>query len=684
MKRVNPLAWPLLMTVLLASACAQPNNIPVNESPNAERTGGSKGQSESDKADAPTAAGGASGEGDSGPEPTVVSDCQPGAHKCGTACVSNNDPANCGKACVPCPAPSGGTATCDGTKCGVECPAGKKPCLDACIDLAAACDGTCPDGKNACNGICVDAASVAACGSACVTCPTSPNGKTTCDGDKCLLACDAGFHACGGGCAKDTDIATCGAGCTPCPVPTGGTATCDGTKCGAECPGGMTLCKGACIPQGKACDGACPAGTHNCSNNCVSDKDVANCGPTSCMPCKVPAGGSATCNGSTCDITCRSGYHRCGDECKDNKSVTSCGTKCDAPCPTASGASATCDGTSCGLKCNGGLYMCNGVCQQCCNDNQCGSGKACANGTCVTACKAGVACTNGIGACRAGKTFCASATSQAECRDSGADDSRNTCGSGNICSGGACVATCRQGTCPNKPCHRLTSVCKSQVGQPTCDDQEDPSNTAGCASGVCNGGSCAPPCTKGSCPAARACHKQVSVCGPGELQPHCEEQPDPGNSSGCESNRCNGATCAAACSAGSLQCTPSDECHTSTSTCDQGASAPHCVVKMVANNVPCGSGGKSCQSGSCKCGPNSVEIGGQCQQCGAANQPCCAGDKCTGQSTTCWVDLAHDIGDPKSCLTCGGLNQPCCISFGCNPPAACSKIGAGPGYCLAQ
>lgn len=608
-----------LFSLVLWTSCISLRNEPVSDAattdPTRINTGGAGGISDPSNPDAPSGLNGGSNEsgaGGAGTGPATDPGCPSGMHKCDGTCVSSSEPSHCGNACVACPAPNGGAATCDGTKCGVECPAGKKPCLDSCIDEAASCDGKCPGGKNPCNGICVDASSISACGTACVTCPTSSDGKTTCDGDKCLLACNPGFHACGAGCSKDTDVATCGAGCTPCPVPMGGTATCDGMKCGAQCPSGTALCNGSCIPADKACGGTCPSGTHNCSGNCVSNKDVANCG-TSCMPCTPPANGTASCNGTTCDFTCRSGYHRCGDKCEDNNSVNSCGSKCDSACPTASGATATCDGTSCAIKCNANLFMCNDSCQQCCNDGQCGSGKACSNGTCIAACKSGVACTTGIGPCRAGKTFCASSTAQAECRDSGADDSHNTCGGGNLCNGGACVQPCKPGSCgSSSPCHKLVSVCDNQFGQPTCKDQTDSSNSGGCASGKCNGNACAP-----------------------------------------------------ACSTSSISCSTSVACQTSTAKCASASSNPTCVTATAPNGTGCG-GGRTCQGGTC-CSAN---MGRKCvdssggHKCQSGKYDCngsCSGYQpdtgVSGTETGCRNDETCDHG---ACVGCGAPDQVCC------------------------
>jgi hypothetical protein len=366
------------VTLILLIGCAQPRNAPSDNTLNTDKA-----------PDAATGQGGVDpdqppgpGEGTDPKKPYTDPGCDPGFHKCDGTCVSSSDPQHCGSACLPCAGVTGGQSTCDGHKCGVQCPAGKKPCLDACVDDGAACEGKCGDGKNPCGGICVEATNVTACGTACVTCPTSQFGQTSCDGDKCVLVCNTGYHACASACASDTDPMTCGAGCSPCPIPTGGKATCDGSKCGSECPAGTTLCNGSCIAVGKACAGNCPTGTHNCGGNCVSNTDTANCG-TSCTPCKAPSNGKSTCDGSSCAFTCQTGFHRCGDECKDNKSVNSCGTSC-SPCSDVTNGDPSCNGTTCGVRCNPALRDCGkGTCSQCCSAADCPvKPAACNNGTC--------------------------------------------------------------------------------------------------------------------------------------------------------------------------------------------------------------------------------------------------------------------------------------------------------------
>jgi hypothetical protein len=146
----------------------------------------------------------------------------------------------------------------------------------------------------------------------------------------------------------------------------------------------------------------------------------------------------------------------------------------------------------------------------------------CSNGACATECRANVPCTDGIGPCRRGATSCSSATSQPQCRDVGADDSRNTCGRGQECRGGTCVASCQSGgSCTDgiAPCRKGTFVC-NQNGQRECRDDGVDGAAEGrqqrCSGGnICRGGACAPPCTPGvgpqaGCPGGQYCDTSVT------------------------------------------------------------------------------------------------------------------------------------------------------------------------------
>jgi hypothetical protein len=163
----------------------------------------------------------------------IPNPCASGKHLCGTDCVNDNEVTHCGRACEPCPNPSNGTATCDGTRCG------------------ASCQG----GFHACGSQCLSNTSPASCGTRCAACPLPPNGHGTpgCDGTACTVSCDSDYHACNGDCVTDNDPAHCGTRCEPCPKPTNGSATCSGGACGVQCSSGFKPCQGSCVPSNQSC-----------------------------------------------------------------------------------------------------------------------------------------------------------------------------------------------------------------------------------------------------------------------------------------------------------------------------------------------------------------------------------------------------------------------------------------------
>ncbi|MBI5548102.1 MAG: hypothetical protein HY901_29835 [Deltaproteobacteria bacterium] len=90
--------------------------------------------------------------------------CEPDFHVCEGACVPN-DVAACGATCERCPADPFGQTTCDGTSCGVRCPAQHRLCLAGCTSCPAhgadfSCQGiqcvatACSPGYSLCDGRC--------------------------------------------------------------------------------------------------------------------------------------------------------------------------------------------------------------------------------------------------------------------------------------------------------------------------------------------------------------------------------------------------------------------------------------------------------------------------------------------------------------------------------------------------
>jgi hypothetical protein len=166
----------------------------------------------------------------------VLNSCPDGQHGCAGTCVSNLDPATCGSRCEACSTPTNGSATCDGTACGISCNAG----------------------YHVCSGECASNTSAATCGTRCTPCPAVPNADASCNGTNCTYACKVGYHACSNTCVSSSDPATCGTECTPCqPAPDHADVTCNGTSCGYACKSGYYDCGGWCQVNGQGCD-VCP------------------------------------------------------------------------------------------------------------------------------------------------------------------------------------------------------------------------------------------------------------------------------------------------------------------------------------------------------------------------------------------------------------------------------------------
>ena len=272
------------------------------------------------------------------------SDCPPGHHSCAGKCVASTSPESCGVSCDPCPNVAGGTTTCDGTRCGISCAGDQKVCKDACVAKDVPCGDSCPVGQNLCNNLCVDAKSLNFCGPSCAPCPTSANGKTSCDGDKCDLICNTGFHRCGDSCLSDNNVQSCGTSCSACPVPTGGTAVCLNGTCDVDCPGGRKCGASQCVASDAPCNGVCVAGLKICNGKCIppgqccSGADCAKCQACSNGACANQASGQDQKKECGSDKTC-DGAGAC--KAKDGKPCGSDGDcisgKCGAYWPDSDG-----------------------------------------------------------------------------------------------------------------------------------------------------------------------------------------------------------------------------------------------------------------------------------------------------------------------------------------------------------
>jgi hypothetical protein len=179
--------------------------------------------------------------------------CAAGFHDCGGVCAEDKSVNSCGPtACTPCPTPTGGKASCDGTKCDFTCTTGKR-CMNECVE-----------------GCCLDA-----------DCPAQAGRVVKCDTATrtCSAACATGTKPCAGtcipmaACCADADCANNFA----CVM-----SACSTTACRA----GFKACNGGCIASGACCPS--PESCFNgADDNCDGKADCAdpNCAPTAvCVP----------------------------------------------------------------------------------------------------------------------------------------------------------------------------------------------------------------------------------------------------------------------------------------------------------------------------------------------------------------------------------------------------------------
>lgn len=684
---------PLAAFVVALAACYTPRADPLPGTDVSRPDGGAGGRG----GGAGVGTGGQLGQvgspGSDGPVSEFdASSCEPGKHLCAGACVDNRSPMTCGTSCDPCTMVAGAASVgCDGSKCVVTCPPGKKHCFNECIEEASTCNTTCPFGQNPCGGVCIDATSLSACGASCTVCPMALNGKSTCDGESCQLLCDDGFHRCGDACVSNNDVKTCGSSCSACASVDGGEATCDGTKCGGRCPPGKKLCAGACITESMVC-GGCPPGRNECNGTCVASNDVNFCG-AACRQCKVPANGVAVCNGVDCDFTCKNGFHKCGPDCIANdrqcngsciNGLKPCGTACVSPATcctngkTGCAVCESCDGGVCkpqgdGTQCGNGLVCRSGSCgscggngQPCCPGNNCNSTFACNAGTCAPACVPGGSCGTNPGAnnCVNGVFACASATATRHCADGPTKKTSGSCQGGNVCNGaGNCVAACQPGNpCPTNRgrdnCLNGITACASPSANPTCEDNPASKKTSGaCQNGarVCNAaGSCVEGCQGGQAcntnPGRDSCLNGITRCSSAAASPTCDDNSNSKKTSGsCQNGggvcSSNGA-CVPPCAAGGACATNPgrDNCLNGIFTCSSATASPVCSDNQNSRRTSgtCQGGARVCNaSGMCvsPCVPSTEVCDNRDNDCdGAVDEnitESCPGECGTNGTRTC-------------------------------------------------
>jgi hypothetical protein len=100
-------------------------------------------------------------------------------------------------------------------------------------------------------------------------------------------------------------------------------------------------------PDLPVCDTA--HGQHRCGDTCVLNSSIANCGPTSCSPCPVPANSVASCDGTSCGFVCNVGFVPVGGAC-----ARTCDTNCTIAATKVTLPGGRFTGTTTGTSANAG------------------------------------------------------------------------------------------------------------------------------------------------------------------------------------------------------------------------------------------------------------------------------------------------------------------------------------------
>lgn len=257
------------------------------------------------------------------PDSGTKCDCAAGNHRCDDRCEPDDSVLACGVACVACPVPQNGSATCRSGVCGAGCNNGLRACGMRCIPTEEPCGNTCPDGRHLCGGACVS--------------------NSIKDGDDCSDPCNTGRIDCSGRCVRTPRMNG-----TPC-----GSASC-GDRNNAREAGRCT--DGTCTP-GRRCDYHGCDSSNRCTDTCP--REAPNDTGTACEACGRD--GQKCCAGPTCNPN---------HQCDQNLICRACGGNGQQCCKF--GNDYTCrDGMTCFSGRSGPPGRCAPPCgaflQRCCN-----------------------------------------------------------------------------------------------------------------------------------------------------------------------------------------------------------------------------------------------------------------------------------------------------------------------------
>jgi len=601
--------------------------------------------------------------------------------------------------------------------CGNACPMGSScmdgRCLPVCSVTQTRCGDTCHDLQS-------DRNHCGACGRACA-------GGEQCMAGRCRVPCRPGFAECGDICVDlATDANHCGACGVRCRLPHVATARCMGGRCGVgTCEVGWSDCNGdaadgcevetggadplncggcgvVCAPpnaQGVCVAGRCTLGPcapawQNCdnmeANGCESNTvtDDAHCGACSAVGASRQCPRGQVCAQGTCATACNPGTTNCSNDCvvtaRDPRNCGGCGRVC----ALANVDVHVCVAGVCAVgRCAQGFGDCDGNPTNGCEQSLAADTRHC--GACGRVCRfanATASCVGGrcrMGACAPGFADCDgdpsngcevhTATDPAHCGECSVAGAPHACAAGQVCAGGACVATCPTGT--------------TRCGERCVDTATHAEHCGGCDRPCRLPGVEVAACTAGTCTVIR-CATDAGDCN-GMASDGCEQDLSSSlEHCGACGRACRFANATARCEGGMCRMGACDE---GWADCD-GNPATGCEVNLRVDPTNCGAcsmgamprgcaSGQVCSAGVCRpaCDMGTVACGGLCidvtndaRNCGACNAVCNLANAVSScAARTCRIDACR-----PGYLNCDGVaSNGCEVAVNGTDRANCGACG---------